>query len=191
MTQETMTDNQNQAPKRLYLLRHAMAMSEYSDGDKGRKLAPKGKEDAVALGKMMKKQGYIPQVILCSPATRTKETLQAVNDSLNVDNITKSEILYTGSTGDYLYEIQKLDDKYDSALIVAHNPSIYELVILLGGQGKEFNLQRLSEGYQPATLSVIDCECASWAEIQPVENTLSDIKSPIDYNAPARPTRWM
>ncbi len=101
------------------------------------------------------------------------------------------DILYSGSVGDYLYEIQKCDDQYQNILLIAHNPSIYELIILLAAQGSDSVMQRLTEGYSPATLSVIDCVCESWANIQPAENTLSTLTNPMDYNAPARPTRWM
>ena len=177
--------------KRLFLLRHAIALNDMADGDKGRALAPKGKEDAIALGKLMKHKSLTPDIILCSSARRTQETMNGVQDALQVENVQNIDILYSGSTGDYLHEIQKIDNANDSILMIAHNPSIYELVRLLGAQGTDSVMQRLTEGYQPATLSVIHCACEKWADIQPVENELVLITDPMDYNAPARPTRWM
>ena len=177
--------------KRLFLLRHAVAVNEISDGDKNRSLAPKGKEDAQALGEYMQDNGYIPDFVLCSPARRTRETLEGLQNHLSLENIQMPDIMYSGSTGDYLHQIQKCDDDHHNILIVAHNPSIYELVRLLAAQGQDSVMQRLSEGYQPATLSVINCICENWADINPVENELINLVSPIDYNAPARPTRWM
>ncbi len=177
--------------KRLFLLRHAMAASDFSGVDKERPLTPQGKEDAKILGKAMLKHAYVPDVILCSSALRTRQTLESLNNHLGVDNIDLRDTLYSGSTGDYLYEVQQTKDDYDNILIIAHNPSISELVRLLGAQGQESILSRLHDGYAPATLSVIECECKQWSDIQPAENTLSDYLAPIDYNAPARPTRWM
>ena len=110
---------------------------------------------------------------------------------LKWDNIHFIDILYSGGPGAYLYEIQQISDDHNNILMVAHNPSIYELVILLAAQGHESVMQRLSGGYQPATLSVIECKCEKWADIQPAENELVSLIDPMDYNAPARPTRWM
>ncbi len=177
--------------KRLLLLRHAQATSVSSGKDKDRSLTPQGKDDAKALGVEMQKKGFIPDLILCSPALRTKQTLEGVQHSLGIENIEYQDILYNGSTGDYLYQIQQADDHYDTLLLLAHNPSIYELVILLGGVGSDSVMQRLSEGYQPASLSVIEVKAERWADIQPAENTLTTIKNPMDYNASDRPTRWM
>ncbi|MGH1456643.1 MAG: SixA phosphatase family protein [Alphaproteobacteria bacterium] len=177
--------------KKLFLLRHAQATSSSSSSDKDRSLTPQGKDDAKALGVEMQKKGFIPDLILCSSALRTKQTLEGLQHSLGVENVEYQDILYNGSTGDYLYQIQQVDDAYNNILFIAHNPSIYELVILLGGMGNDSVMQRLSEGYQPATLSVIDVKAEHWADIQPAENTLLTIKNPMDYNASDRPTRWM
>lgn len=179
--------------KKLFLLRHAQAASAQSNGDKSRNLTPKGIDDARALGQEMHRCDFIPDMILCSGATRTKETLAEIMKSLDkaTTEITYDDIIYSGSTGDYLHLIQNMDDAYQNVLMVAHNPSIYELAILLSGMGSDSVMQRLSEGYQPATLSAIEVSCEKWADIQPAENTLIHIMNPMDYNAPARPTRWM
>jgi len=177
--------------KKLFLLRHAQAASSQTGDDKARNLTPQGKADARALGTEMKRLDLIPDLILCSPAVRTKQTLEGLKDTLDLENVEHPEILYNGSTGDYLYQIQQVSDEYNSILFLAHNPSIYELVILLGGIGNDGVMQRLSEGYQPASLSVVDVKSETWADIQPAVNTLNTIMNPMDYNAPARPTRWM
>lgn len=177
--------------KRLFLLRHAMALSQGNDGDSSRALAPKGVEDAQALGRMMAHKGYVPDVVLCSSAVRTRQTLAGAFPELDTAKVRFIDILYNGSVGDYLYEIQKVDDVNQSILMVAHNPCIYELAVLLAAQGNDSVMQRLSEGYSPASLSVIHCECDKWANIQPAVNVLDHLSSPMDYNAPARPTRWM
>lgn len=183
--------SESQNGKTLYLVRHAMALPQATEGDKMRALAPKGEEDARALGNAMKDYGYKPDLTLCSPAVRTRQTLDCITESVPHSKIEYIDSLYDGSTGEYLYRLQQIDDAYNTVLLVGHNPSIYDLVRLLAAQGKDSVPQRLLEGYQPATLSVIHCACSKWAEIQPAENELASILSPLDYNAPARPTRWM
>ncbi len=177
--------------KKLFLLRHAQASSAQSSSDKSRELTPQGKDDARALGQEMKRLNFIPDLIICSPAVRTKQTLEGVQSALNISNVEHPEILYNGSTGDYLHQIQLISDEHNNVLFIAHNPSIYELVILLSGSGNDTAMQRLSEGYQPASLSAVDVKSETWADIQPAVNALHAIMNPMDYNAPARPTRWM
>ncbi len=177
--------------KRLFLLRHAMALSQSGDSDASRALAPQGVEDAQALGKMMVHKGYLPDVVLCSSAVRTRQTLAEVFPDIDTSKVMFIDILYDGSVGDYLYEIQKVDDDNQNILMVAHNPCIYELVVLLAAQGRDSVMQRLSEGYSPASLGVVHCACDKWADIQPAVNELDHLSNPMDYNAPARPTRWM
>ncbi len=179
------------ADKYLFLLRHAMALPQEGGTDIERDLAPKGTEDAISLGKFMHENSYNPDIALCSPAVRTRETLKNLQENLEISNIEFPEILYSGSTGDYLHEIQKISDKYNNILLLAHNPSIYDLVVLLAAQGNDTVMQRLSMGYKPATFSVVKCKCNNWADIQPVENELVKIVDPMDYNSTSRPTRWM
>lgn len=186
-----MAHDERTTQKRLFLLRHQQAKNNSGDGDKHRALSSKGKEDAAALGQNMTHKGYTPDLVLCSPALRTKQTWEGIEAFLPCENVLFLDRLYNGSTGDYLYEIQQIEDKYNNILLIAHNPSIYELVILLGAQGDERVLSRLSEGYPPGSLSIIECACEKWADIQPAVNTLIEVKNPMDYNAPARPTRWM
>lgn len=176
--------------KRLFLLRHAQALSD-APNDKARALSPNGVDDAQALGRLMAKQSYFPDIVLCSPALRTRQTLEALEEGFGARVSNNPEILYNGAAGDYLNEIQKVSDEYSDILLVAHNPSVYELVIRLSDPDQDSMMQRLSAGYQPATLSVLDCSCSSWKDIQFGANELSYLAEPLDYNAPARPTRWM
>lgn len=177
--------------KTLYLLRHGMAMMAQGNDDFARGLAPKGKEDALALGKVMKAEGYVPGRILCSPAVRTKQTLEAVNASLEIQEVQYPKTFYNGGAGELLHHIQQSDDHETALLVVAHNPGIHQLTVLLSGQGPESMIQRLATGFAPGTLAVLSCSCENWQDIQPGENALTALLDPEDYNAPARPTRWM
>lgn len=178
--------------KRLLILRHALALpSSAAIKDIDRDLAPRGIEDANALGRFMKSRDFTPELALCSPAKRTRHTLEGLKKNITFQQILFLEILYSGTVDDYLFEIQHVNSSINTILVVAHNPSIYELAILLSGRGIESHMQRLSEGYKPATLSVLNYLNDNWEELQPASCELVDISDPLDYNAPQRPTRWM
>lgn len=177
--------------KKLYILRHAKAASPENGQDFDRPLSPQGIEDAAALGQLMTKQSYIPDIALCSTAKRTRETL----DALGLPATTKashSEKIYDASTGDLLEMIQSADDTAQSILLVGHNPAIHELALRLSSEDSGLSLlQRLLQGYSPGTLSVLDVPCKCWNDIQMGQNFLINLLAPIDYNSPNRPTRWM
>ena len=63
--------------RRITLLRHAKAVPDERGDDHGRILAPQGKEAAVALGDWLRENDLLPELVLCSTATRTRETLAA------------------------------------------------------------------------------------------------------------------
>lgn len=178
--------------KRLFLLRHAQAMpTEIGGRDKDRKLSPQGTADAQALGQIMKKKNHVPDFVLCSAARRTKETLAGLAAAFEQDIKTAYlNEFYDGGREEILGFIRRNDEEAHSVLIVAHNPSIYETAVLLAGDGPDSLMQRLTEGFRPGTMTAFDCPCERWTDFKPGENTLTDLLDPLDYNAPATPTRW-
>jgi len=178
--------------KRLLLLRHAQALPANGGQDFDRALSPRGLEDARALGETLRQRGLIPDYILCSSAKRTqqtcKEALMKTDEHKIYSVFTKN--IYNALTGDLFHMIQSLDQDPETVLMVGHNPAIYELAAMLATSGNEAVLARLGNGYQPASLSVIEANINSWAELDPEKCQIVDLLDPLDYNAPARPTRW-
>lgn len=182
--------------KRLFLLRHAKALpADTGQEDIARTLAPVGAEDARALGLEMRRKFYQPSLILCSPSMRTLETveglMQAFEETRDQTEIQTVSKLYDASRFDLLDVIQGTDSKYYSVLIAGHNPGIYELSVTLAVRGADHLMNKLTAGFKPGSMSVLECPCRAWNYFQPGENTLTDFLEPQDYNAPARPTRWM
>jgi len=176
--------------KQLYILRHAQTMPAEGGEDRARKLTPNGLADAKALGRLMTKKNYTPDFTLCSPATRTRETLAAVLESLGDIPTEYPEDIYNGSAGDLLHFLQQQGTGPQNILLVGHVPGVYELTALLAGTGNQSLLAKFSEGYKPGTLSVLSIPCENWEDIRPAEGELTDFQESIDYNAPATPARW-
>src|SRR5512135_47045 len=66
--------------KRLFVLRHAK--SSWDDpglDDHERPLAPRGRRAVKSLGEYLRKHQIQPSQVLCSPARRTRETLEGVD----------------------------------------------------------------------------------------------------------------
>ncbi len=159
--------------KRLYLLRHAHSPTGGSAHDKQRPLSPDGIHAASLLGSAMKKHGYTPEMVICSSATRTRQTFETLSATWGVlPDISYQERLYNGGAGDYLDMLQHLSDSIQSVLLVGHNPSVHALASMLNDESDTVLTQKLISGYHPATLSVFDCPCDDWAELAPYQNKL-------------------
>ena len=72
--------------KTLYLLRHAKSSwDEPSLADFERPLSERGSQAAPFMGGLMRDLGFLPYVILSSPAVRAKTTAQMVKDAGTLD----------------------------------------------------------------------------------------------------------
>lgn len=179
--------------KQLFILRHAQALSTDPGGtDKSRRLSPNGLGDAKALGAVMKRQDMRPDTILCSPATRTRETLREVLEGLEGDIEAEfPESFYNAGADAYFTGIQAVSDAHERLLIVGHNPGIHMLAAQLAHDDGSALMDRLSSGYAPATLTVLECDIESWNDLALYKNQLMAVLETSEYNADSRPTRWM
>lgn len=182
--------------KKLLILRHAQALgTEVGGTDKTRKLSPTGQADALALGKAMKRDGLMPDLVLCSTATRTSETLDGVLQGLDVPhdalNIEYSDRLYNADYPSLIHAVQQVDDEIDTILVVAHNPGIHQFAAQMAAEDGSDRVDRLSMGYAPATMTVLECDLSAWQDLQDFSNSVVGIYETSEYNASDRPTRWM
>lgn len=141
----------------LFLLRHAKAESEVSGlSDHDRSLTAKGRYDAGKIAQAMRKAGLAPEVVLVSTATRTRQTLEELENASVWDewpNIDSLPQLYMAGPGQLLNTIRDLPETVRSVLIIGHNPGLHELALRLAGDSLLQKSEGLHEGYPPATLS--------------------------------------
>lgn len=142
---------------RIYLLRHAKAAAALpGQKDFERSLDASGREMAKRLGETMLANGFVPEMVVCSPSTRTRETWAAVSSLLPFDVETVHDrTLYDGPPGAYLAAIRRAGSA-GSVMIVGHNPMTEEVAIDLAGTGNAGAVSALNMGYPPAGLAIFD-----------------------------------
>ena len=119
--------------KTLYLLRHAKADNTLPDLE--RDLTSRGRRQAQEIGRWMAEKGIRPDLILSSPAKRAKETAHLCSKQAGYQGkIHLEDDLYEADMDKYLDIIADLKNKYDSVLIVGHNPHISAAVTILTGE---------------------------------------------------------
>jgi phosphohistidine phosphatase len=162
--------------KRLYLLRHAKSShSAGFDADHERPLAPRGVEATERLTRYLQKAGASPDVVLCSSARRTRETLEGISPGLAGDpELTIEQSLYCASSWQLLERVRRLPAGASAAMVIGHNPGLHDLAIeLAGAEGRA----RLA-AFPPGALLTLDLEGDAWTSIGESTCTVADYVVP-------------
>jgi phosphohistidine phosphatase len=111
----------------LVLLRHAKADRPNGVADVDRPLTDRGHADSAAAGAWLAKQGYAPELVLCSPSKRTRQTWHSVAVALAKaasPTVRYERELYEGGASDLLKVVQTADPQARVVMVIGHNPSI-------------------------------------------------------------------
>jgi phosphohistidine phosphatase len=110
--------------KTVYILRHGKSSWSQSDvSDFDRELLITGKERTAKIAKLMLAKESIPELLICSPAKRAKQTAKIISKKLN-KSIELNPRLYPGGIDQILNIIYSLSDNYKSVMIIGHNPGL-------------------------------------------------------------------
>jgi len=167
--------------KTLFILRHAKAVPDdaYPD-DHERPLNARGNEGANQMGAYMKQHGYQPELVLCSTAKRTAETLEAVSSHWEKPaKVTKMESeLYLASPGTLLHYIHQADDQYENLLLVSHNPGMHMIALEMVQPGGDEGYVQLRQNFPTAALAAIHFDTDQWSKALPGEGKLLSYMAP-------------
>lgn len=129
----------------LYLLRHAEA-DPYQADDFSRKLTEKGRAQAERVGEFLLKHELKPDLILTSPVLRAKETAKIISKKLGDHSLIVASWIACGMRPDVA--LSELSDykKFDSVMIVGHEPDFSSLIATLIGMesSEHINISKAS-----------------------------------------------
>src|SRR5579875_2593475 len=108
----------------LLLLRHAKAVPQEEGGsDRDRALEPRGRRAAQAVARWIADRRLAPELVLCSPSLRTRQTLDIVAPSLpRPPQILFEDGLYLANATQLLGRLRRLPEALASIMLVGHNP---------------------------------------------------------------------
>ena len=175
---------------RLLLLRHAKSSwdaGQKSD-DHDRPLNRWGREAAPVMGSYMRDSGLIPDIVLCSTALRTTETLERVLPYFKLaPEIRRTRGLYLADWPALLKLIRELPPSRKTALLVGHNPGIERLAMALAFHPKTIaeraRAERLAEKFPTAGLAALEFSGSTWAAVKAGEGRLLDYVRPKDLQS--------
>jgi phosphohistidine phosphatase len=153
----------------LALFRHAK--SNWDDPglkDFDRPLARRGEAAAPRMGAFMAAQGIEPELILCSPAVRTRQTLDLVLPCLHgTPTVVYEEGFYLAAASQLLARVRRVEANVRHIMIVGHDPGMHGLAVDLAGSGNPKQMQALAAKFPTAGLAVLDFEVDEWSKIEP------------------------
>ncbi len=162
----------------LYLLRHAKSSwSEPALPDHERPLSPRGRRDGKRVAGHLLRLGIAPELVLCSTAARTRETLELTRPALaDTATVSLEAGLYAASAGTLLERLRALPDEVVSVMLIGHNPGLEDLALLLAASGDE--LERLEAKFPTAALATLTISAATWKRLSKADAVLADFVVP-------------
>ena len=125
--------------RQVILLRHAHAEpASPGQADIDRPLSPQGLAEAEAAGRWLAEHRLQPDCVLCSPARRARETLEAVLEVTGYAEQRLEQAIYEATPGALIGLLQD-HQEVERLLLVGHNPGLERLVALLNsGRSDEY-----------------------------------------------------
>jgi phosphohistidine phosphatase len=117
----------------LYLLRHAKAVPQEAGGsDRDRPLEQRGRHAAQAVARWIEEQRISPDLVLCSPSLRTRQTLDIVAPAFaRPPEIRIEGDIYLAGARELLDRLRELPETVGRLMIVGHNPGFHEFTVYL------------------------------------------------------------
>lgn len=162
----------------LAVLRHAKSDWPAGVPDHLRSLAKRGRRDAPAVGRWLRGQGLTPDLVICSPSQRTRETWDLVHAELGDSaRVTYDDRVYAAGVPDLLAVLREIHDETDTVLLVGHNPGAEGLAETLAGGGDGEALRRMEHKFPTSGVAVLRFP-GSWSELGPGVAKLVDFAVP-------------
>jgi phosphohistidine phosphatase len=149
--------------RRLLLIRHAKSSwGDPSLPDRERPLAGRGRKAAERMGAHLRNAGLRPDVVLCSPSRRTRETLELM--AFPGAEVTYLDELYGASAPDLLASAREVRDDAEVIAIVGHNPGVQDLSIELAKDDSTEEARRVRQKFPTCGVAIFDVDGA-WPDV--------------------------
>jgi phosphohistidine phosphatase len=152
--------------KTLYLLRHAK--SDWGDSslkDFDRPLNGRGWKAAKAIGQEMRERDFVPDLVLLSPAVRTRETLARAEEGFGGKfEVMEERAIYLAETETLVGLVRGAPAHATRLMIVGHNPGMHELVLVLSNGPGELR-EEVAHKFPTAAMAEISFDVEDWPDV--------------------------
>ena len=144
--------------KQLIIMRHAKsAWDTDAPTDHARPLNKRGRRDAPRVAQRLVELDWIPQYIISSDSTRTRETYELMRSAFAAaPQVEFLPTLYHAAPSDLASALSLVPDTVVSALALGHNPGWEQAVHWLTSQAVTMTT---------ANAALIECDVDSWSDV--------------------------
>jgi phosphohistidine phosphatase len=142
----------------LLLLRHAKSAYPAGVADHERPLAPRGQREAGLAGDWLRAHAPAVDAVLCSTATRTRETLTRTRIDAPVNFVDR---LYDATPGAVIEEINSVESRFgpevETLLLIGHEPAMSSVALgLATAEGSNTTAaERISTKFPTSAIAVL------------------------------------
>lgn len=161
------------AKKLLLLLRHAKSSwKDASLRDFDRPLNDRGTKAAAVIGKFMRDRRLRPDILICSPAERARQTAALVMEAAGITApLTYDKRIYEANVSQLLDVIGDIESDKREVMLIGHNPGFENLLSHLTGT---------SEHMPTASFARIILEVKKWQDVPGEKGKLDWFVKPRD-----------
>jgi phosphohistidine phosphatase len=168
----------NGAARFLLLMRHGEAAE--GSPDAARPLTERGHLQAKTIGERLIRESLTPDVVLYSEVRRAHETALSLTRAADLTPeilVGCGKALYHAGSAEDVLDVLRLSlpSSARTALVIGHNPAIYQCCALLASHTPSAVSDRLGRGYPPATLSVFQVTAEDWQGLHPARAEMIDL----------------
>ena len=165
----------------LALLRHAKSSWDTNAlDDFARPLAERGRKAAPLMGGYLAAEGLRPDLILCSSAIRTRQTLDLVAPFLGTPRPAVAYVdgLYLASASDLIARLRVVPQRWHTVLMIGHNPGFHDLALALTASGDAEGIANLRPKFPTSALAVFTFDHILWSRLAPHTGQLTHFATP-------------
>lgn len=169
-----------QVRRRLVVVRHAKSAWPAGVPDRQRPLGPRGLADAPRMGAVVHDLVGAVDVVVTSPAERTRQTWALLAEQLGeVPDRRTDDRVYDEWGAQLIAVVRELPPGAGTALIVGHEPGVSHLVLQLADRANEAVRDRIAAKFPTCAVAVLEVG-TPWAEIRPGRAALVAFRTPRD-----------
>jgi phosphohistidine phosphatase len=172
--------------KTLHLLRHAK--SSWDDpalDDHDRPLSKRGRAVAKAMAEHMERAKIVPDIVLCSTALRTKETLGPIAARVKPAKVVFAAGIYEASERKLWRHLWDLPEQAETVLMIGHSPGVHELALALADAASREHLPPVDGKFPTGALATFSFDGA-WKKLSPRSAQLVSFVRPKELSAAKR-----
>ena len=167
--------------RHVVLVRHAKsAWDQPAEGDHERTMADRGRSALPLMNQHLAASSLRPDLVWCSSATRTIETLAGIRSALpERADVDVDRNLYNATEATVLTRLQELGDDVACAMVVGHNPTMqYVAVMLADPHDSDTEAYAQVQSKVPTGAIMTISFDGSWSDLEPGSARLDNLFTP-------------